>query len=379
MDGYVTLPVLYMRGGTSKGAYIDVADLPKEVEKRDASILSLYGSPDKRQIDGIGGADPLTSKVALVGLSKREDADVDYTFGYVGIDDAIVDYEGNCGNMSSGVGVFAIMRGMVTPVEPVTVVRIYNTNTDKVIEAHIPVKGEEPQVIGDFQIDGVPGTASKIMLFFKKPGGAKTGKLLPTGNVKDAMVLPDGRTIEVSLVDAATPAVFVRADALGYKGTELPSDIESDPKGLLDVLEIIRRKAAVMMRLAATEELASPAVPKVCMIASPQTYVTSDSKTIEAANIDVVARTKALKVIHKAYAVTGGICTATAALLEGTVVNEVVSNRAKEIKTVVLGHPSGTFSFTIDVTHEGTEYILHKAGVARTARPIMDGVAYVRA
>lgn len=142
MEGYVKLPVIYMRGGTSKGAYIDMADLPADTKSRDACILSLYGSPDKRQIDGIGGADPLTSKVALVGKSQRAGIDVDYTFGYVGIEEAVVDYEGNCGNMSAGVGVFAIMRGLVTPVEPETVVRIYNTNTDKVIEAHIPVKME---------------------------------------------------------------------------------------------------------------------------------------------------------------------------------------------------------------------------------------------
>lgn len=378
MDGYVKLPIVYMRGGTSKGAYINMADLPTEPAARDACILSLYGSPDKRQIDGIGGADPLTSKVALVGISQRTDIDVDYTFGYVGIDDAAVDYEGNCGNMSAGVGVFAIMQGFVKAVEPETVVRIYNTNTDKVIEAHIPVKNGEPQVVGDFAIDGVPGKASKIILYFKEPAGAKTGKLLPTGQVKDEITLADGRTISVSLVDAATPAIFVRADALGYKGTELPIDIENDTQGLLQTLEEIRCQGAVMMGLADSKESASSAVPKVCMVSAPQAYVAIDGRRIEASDIDVVARTKALKVIHKAYAVTGGICTATAALIPGTVVNEVVSERAKLSKNVVLGHPSGSFSFSIDIKNDGPDYVLYKTGVARTARPIMEGIAYVK-
>jgi len=379
MEGYRELPVVYMRGGTSKGAYINTVDLPVSPELRDACILALYGSPDKRQIDGIGGADPLTSKVALVAKSQREGIDVDYTFGYVGIDDAVVDYEGNCGNMSSGVGVFAIMQGLVTPVEPKTVVTIFNTNTNKVIESHIPVKNGEPLVVGDFAIDGVPGKAAQIMLYFRDPAGAKTGKLLPTGNVKDEITLANGKTITVSLVDAATPAIFVKAKDLGYEGSELPATIEADPNNLLAVLEDIRTTGAVLMGLAKTKETASSAVPKVCMVSESQSYVAINGSTIEADDIDIVARTKALKVIHKAYAVTGGICTATAALIPGSVVNDVVSQKAKETNTVVLGHPSGTFSFSIDLEITEDNIVLKKAGVARTARPIMKGVAYVPA
>lgn len=377
MKGYKKLPLIYMRGGTSKGAYLDIADLPSKPAERDACILSLYGSPDKRQINGIGGADPLTSKVALVGKSERPGIDVDYTFGYVGIDEAVVDYEGNCGNMSSGVGVFALLRGLVKPVEPMTVVNIYNTNTDKVIEAHIPVANGEPVVDGDFSIDGVPGTGAKIMLYFKAPGGSKTGKLLPTGKVKDTLTIKDGRQITVSLVDAATPAVFVKASNLNCEGTELPVDIENDTHGLLDTLEEIRRMAAVMMGLATSPETASPAVPKVCMVSESKSYKTIGGQDIASTAIDLVVRTKALKVIHKAYAVTGGICTATAALLPGTVVYEVVSERAKASGQVTLGHPSGTFSFAIDLTCDNQAITLHKAGVARTARPIMEGFAYV--
>ena len=376
MKGYTTIPVLYMRGGTSKGAYLYTPDLPADPQKRDEVILSLYGSPDARQIDGVGGADPLTSKVALVGPSSVEGADLDYTFGYVGIKDAVVDYEGNCGNISSGVGIFAILRGLIEPVEPITVVRINNTNTNKIIEAHIPVQDGMPVLTGDFAIDGVPGTAAKIMLYFQNPAGSKTGKLLPTGNVRDEIMLASGKTIEVSLVDSATPGVFVKAADLGYVGTELPAEIEADPNHLLDVLEDIRTTAAVMMGLAETKESASPAVPKVCMVAPATTYTAIDGRTIEGNSIDIVARTKALAVIHKAYAVTGGISTATAALIPGTVANDVVSAASKENHTVTLGHPGGTFTFNIDI--DTSALTVAKAGVARTARPIMDGIAYVK-
>lgn len=384
MKGFVQLPVLYMRGGTSKGAYLYGPDLPTDPSERDRLIISLYGSPDIRQIDGIGGADPLTSKVAIVGPSTVEGADVDYTFGYVGIQEAVVDYEGNCGNISSGVGLFAILRGLIDVVEPMTVVRIHNTNTHKIIEAHIPVQDGLPVVEGDFSIDGVPGTGAQIMLYFREPAGSKTGALLPTGTPKNEITLSTGNrftqaknhTISVSLVDSATPAVFVKAEDLGYQGTELPEAIQQDEDHLLDVLEDIRRTAAVMMGLANTKEEASPAVPKVCMVSRVATYTTIDGRTITEEQIDLVARTKALGVIHKAYAVTGGIATATAALIPGTVVHDIVTNQAKDTKTVTLGHPGGTFTFNIDI--DPTTLTVTKAGVARTARPIMDGMAYVK-
>lgn len=378
MKGYTTIPVLYMRGGTSKGAYIGSCDLPSDPRVRDQLIMNLYGTPDKRQIDGIGGADPLTSKVAIVGPSVHEGADVDYTFGYVGIEKAEVDYEGNCGNMSAGVGVYAIIRGLVEAVAPITIVRIYNTNTNKIIEAHVPVEAGAPVIDGDFAIDGVPGTGARITLFFLEAGGSKTGRLLPTGHVKDTLTLTDGQQIEVSLVDAANPAVFVKASDIGYKGTELPSEADADGGALLAVLEDIRTSAAVMMGLADSKATASSAVPKVCMVAPPTSYVTSDGRHIEAKQVDVVGRTKALAVMHKAYAVTGGICTATAALIPGTVVNEVVSERAKATKQVILAHPSGQLQFEVVLTKKEQGWHLAKAGVARTARPILDGTAYVR-
>ncbi len=375
MAEYVKIPAVYMRGGTSKGAYLMMSDLPEDPVLRDKVILKIYGSPDVRQIDGIGGADPLTSKVALIAPSSREGVDVDYTFGYVGIKEAIVDYDGNCGNMSSGVGPFAIQQGLVKAEEPITKVRIYNTNTKKIIEAEVPVKNGEVITEGDYAIDGVPGTGAKIVLNFLNSGGAKTGKLLPTGNVVDTITLMSGKKVRVSLVDAANPSVFVKAEDIGLTGIELPRDTESNPD-ILEVMEDIRTTAAVMMGLVSTKEQTGHSVPKVAFVAAPQDYSTISATEVKTSSIDLVARTKALAVLHKAYAVTGGICLATAALIEGTVVNEIVGKRAKE-NMVRIGHPSGVLDFEINLEHKEGGLRLTKAGVARTARRIMEGFIYV--
>jgi hypothetical protein len=366
-----------IRGGTSKGVYLLASDLPKDPAVRDQVILAIYGSPDPRQINGLGGADPLTSKVAIIARSARPDADVDYTFGYVGIDKAVVDYDGNCGNISQGVGPFAVDEGLVPVNEPITKVRIFNTNTKKVIEAAIPVRDGKALTEGDFLVNGVPGTGAKIVLNFVNSGGSKTGKLLPTGNVVDKMELGDGRSIRVSLVDAANPAVFVQAVEIGFTGKELPKDTGANPK-ILEIMEEIRVKAALMMRLASSSNRVSPAVPKVAFVAPPQEYVTSTGKTIHAADCDLLARTKALAVMHKAYAVTGGICVGAAALIEGTVVNEVVGPQAKTGGVVRVGHPSGVSDFVITVIKKPSgEFELTKSGVAGTSRRIMDGFVYV--
>lgn len=377
MKEYVKIPMVYMRGGTSKGAYLMVDDLPADPVGRDKVILNIYGSPDGRQINGIGGADPLTSKVALVARSTRENVDVDYTFGYVGIKDAVVDYEGNCGNMLAGVGPFAIQTGLVRREEPITKVRIYNTNTRKIIVAEIPVTDGEVITEGDYAIDGVSGTGARIVLNFLNSGGSKTGKLLPTGHVVDEITLKSGKKIRVSIVDAANPGVFVKAEDLGLTGVEMPQDTETNPQ-ILEMMEDIRTTAAVMMGLAVTKETTSPAVPKVAFVAAPRDYVTINGATVQASTIDLVARTKALAVMHKAYAVTGGICVATAALIEGTVVNEIVGSQAKRSGHVRLGHPAGTLDFKIDLEKLPTGgWNLSKAGVSRTAKPIMDGHVYV--
>ena len=366
-----------IRGGTSKGVYLLASELPKDPAVRDQVILAIYGSPDPRQINGLGGADPLTSKVAIIARSARPDADVDYTFGYVGIDKAVVDYDGNCGNISQGVGPFAVDEGLVPVNEPITKVRIFNTNTKKVIEAAVPVRDGKALTEGDFLVNGVPGTGAKIVLNFVNSGGSKTGKLLPTGNVVDKMELQDGRTIRVSLVDAANPAVFVQAAEIGFTGKELPKDTGVNPK-ILEIMEEIRVKAALMMKIAPSPDKVSPAVPKVAFVAPPQEYVTSTGKTIHAADCDLLARTKALAVMHKAYAVTGGICVGAAALIEGTVVNEVVGPQAKTSGVVRVGHPSGVSDFVITVTKKPSgEFELTQSGVAGTSRRIMDGFVYV--
>jgi methylitaconate Delta-isomerase len=376
MGEYVKIPAVLMRGGTSKGVYLMAQDLPENPLLRDKVILAIYGSPDVRQINGIGGADPLTSKVAIVAVSDRENVDVDYTFGYVGIKDAVVDYEGNCGNMSSGVGPFAIGRGLVAVTEPVTKVRIYNTNTKKVIEAEIPVKDGEVVTEGDYAIDGVPGTGAKIVLNFLNSGGSKTGELLPTGNVIDEITLQCGKRVRVSLVDAANPSVFVKAIDIGLTGVEMPQDTETKSE-ILEIMEDIRTTAAVLMGLAASKEQVGPAVPKVAFVSAPREYVTINGATVKADDVDLVARTKAMAVMHKAYAVTGGICVSTAALIEGTVVNEIVSEQAKRSGIVRVGHPSGILDFEINLEKRQKGWHLVKAGVARTAKPIMDGQVYV--
>lgn len=377
MGEYVKVPAVLMRGGTSKGAYLMMSDLPEDPVLRDQVILSIYGSPDARQISGIGGADPLTSKVALIAPSTREGVDVDYTFGYVGIKEAVVDYEGNCGNMSSAVGPFAIAKGLVPAEEPITRVRIYNTNTNKVIEASVPVKDGEVVSEGDYAIAGVPGTGAKISLNFLNSAGSKTGKLLPTGNVVDEITLESGKKVRVSLVDAANPAVFIKAEDIGLTGKELPVETETNP-AILEIMEDIRTTAAVMMGLAKSKETASSAVPKVAFVAAPADYLTTNGEMVKAQETDLLARTKALAVMHKTYAVTGGICLATAACIAGTVVNEVVSPQARESGEIRIGHPSGILEVFVSLKKLlNGEWDLLQAGVCRTAKPIMEGMVFV--
>lgn len=377
MSEYIKIPAVFMRAGTSKGVYLMLRDLPINQQARDQVILDIYGSPDARQINGMGGADPLTSKVALVAVSAREGVDVDYTFGYVGIEKATVDYDGNCGNISSGVGPFAIMTGLVAAREPITTVRIYNTNTNKVIEAQVPVQGGEPITRGSYVIAGVPGSGAKIELNFPDSAGSKTGKLLPTGNVVDEITLKNGKKIKASLVDAANPAIFIKACDLGLIGSELPIDAQANPE-IIELMEDVRTTGAVLMGLAKSKETVGAAVPKVAFVAPAQNYVSAENKLIEGREVDLLARTLALSVMHKTYAVTGGICLAAAALIEGTVVNEVLSDRAKKCGEVRIGHPAGVLDVFVDIAQDQNNvWRLNKAGVCRTVKPIMQGYIYV--
>lgn len=366
-----------IRGGTSKGIFFHENELPKDPVKRDKTILAVFGSPDVRQIDGLGGADPLTSKLAIIGPPSRSDADVDYTFGQVSIAEALIDYSGNCGNISAGVGPFAIDEGLVRAVEPVTTVRIHNTNTGKLIIAEVPVKNGKAAVTGDYSIDGVPGTGARIMLDFADTVGAATGKMLPTGRPRDVLDIPGLGKLTVSLVDVANPMVFVRASDLGLSGTETPQQINGD-SSLLRLLENIRAHAACAMGLASDPESATrntPAFPMLAFVAPPAPYRKfTDGQEVRAEEIDLLSRLMFMQVMHKTYAGTGTTCTGAAAAIPGTVVYEVAARHSGNIR---IGHPAGIVSIEVETRREGDEIKLARAAVGRTARRIMDGYVYV--
>jgi 2-methylaconitate cis-trans-isomerase PrpF len=366
-----------MRGGSSKGAFFAGPDLPQDEIERAAAMLACYGSPDLRQIDGIGGADPLTSKAAVVNVSTRPDADVEYTFYQVGIDQPDVSTGGNCGNMLAGVGPFAILRGMIKAVEPETVVRIYTTNTRQVVTARIPVRDGLPAWDGDCSIAGVPGTGAAIRLDFGDCSGAMSGRLLPTGRARDQVVV-DGRSIEVSLIDAATPFVFVKAEDVGATGRESTDEIRSDA-GLMARLERVRGWAAVQLgRVADAADAAkkTPNVPRVMMVAPPADYVTPDGATIRAEDVDVCVRQLAMQRPHKALAVTGAACAAVASYVEGSVMAECAGSGKSQIR---LGHPSGILRVAARTATVDGELRVQSAQIERTARLLMDGYVYLRA
>lgn len=366
-----------LRAGTSKGIFLMENDLSSDSQRRDQEILAIFGSPDVRQIDGLGGADPLTSKVAIIGPSTRSDADVDYTFGQVSIGTELVDFSGNCGNISSGVGPFAIDEGLVRAVEPVTKVRIHNTNTGKILVAEVPVKDGKAKVCGDYKIAGVPGTGAKIMLDFAGTVGSATNKMLPTGKVVDVLNIEGFGTLEASIIDVANPMVFVRAKDLGLTGIETPAQINGN-KEMLDLLEKIRGKAATMIGMAKDEEDAlknSPAFPMIAFVSEPQDYVDfTTGKAIRADQVDFVSRLMYMQVIHKTYAGTGTTCTGAAAKIPGSIVNQVTLSKSPLVR---IGHPAGVIDIEVQAKEEGAEIKLERAAFGRTARRIMDGYVYI--
>jgi len=374
------LRCVIMRGGTSKGVYFHENELPKDIKLRDKIILDVFGSPDVREIDGLGGADVLTSKVCIIGPSNREDADVDYTFGQVIFDKPIVDPSINCGNLSSGVGPFAIDEGLVKPVEPMTKVRIYNTNTKKVLIANVPVKDGKAVVAGDYHIDGVPGTGAKIELDFAATAGTVKGTLLPTGKVKEKLKIDELGEIQVSIVDAANPTIFAYAEDIGIKGTERFPELIANAE-IWRKAELVRGVAAEMLgfvkdrRNSAVE---NPAAPFSVFISRASDYVSYSGKVVKADTIDFRAILWAARQVSKAYAVTGTICTGAAAMTEGTIVNELLSERALKSGVVRIGHPSGIIEVQVDVKKEADEFKLKKAIVYRTARRIMEGYVYLK-
>jgi len=372
------IPCAIYRGGTSKPIFFLEKDLPRDPKTRDRVVLAAFGSPDLRQIDGLGGADPLTSKVAYIGPPTVPNTDINYTFGYVGIAQPVIDYTGNCGNTSAAAGPFALLRGLIKPKEPITKVRIYNTNTKKVIVAEFPVHGEEFVSEGDFRIDGAPGSGSKILLDFIDSGGSVTGKLLPTGKVKEEIKFPTVGTLTVSMVDAANPFVFVRGTDLGVQGNETLEEIAGNSV-LLKKCEEIRSVVAEIMGIAKKEEATrkSPGVPKIALVSPPTSYQSPKGK-VEASEVDIVARMTALQKLHKAFAVTGAVCLGTAAKVEGTIVNEIFRRAQPGNPSAVrIGHPSGTIQVEIGIEKKNGSLELTKAALARTARLLMDGHVYV--
>mgnify|MGYP000978399224 FL=1 len=342
-------------------------------------LLRLMGSPDAKQIDGLGGSQSVTSKVAIVKRSQRADADVDYTFAQVSVDKPIVSYKGNCGNISSGVGPFALEKGLVTPKENETTVRIYNTNTGKIIAADVKTSDEGVNYTGDFQIAGVPGTASPIRLKFINPAGTLGKGLLPTGNAVDMLTVPDFGEVEVSIVDAANPLVFVKAKDLGLTGKENPDELNADA-AKLELLETVRGLAAVKLGLIDDYKKSAwetPGIPKMTFVAESDTYETADGTTIRKEEIDLLSRMMSMQKTHPSYAMTGAMCTAAAAVVPGSVVAQVL-NPDTDTQFIRIGHPGGVLECGVDYRPEEKEPVIEDTFGFRTANLLMEGVASVR-
>jgi 2-methylaconitate cis-trans-isomerase PrpF len=376
----VKIRAVVMRGGTSKALFFHENHLPGDPEIRDRVILAAYGSPDPnlRQIDGMGGSVSTTSKVSIISPSKDPQYDVHYNFGQVSIDKPMIDYRGNCGNISSAVGPFAIDEGLVRAKEPITQVRIYQANTRKLIVAEVPVKNGLHDEEGDFVIPGVPGTGAPIRLHFVDPAGSVTQKLLPTGNAKDTIDVPGVGNLSISIVDATNPLVFVRAGDLGLRGTEI-FEIDNSAE-IRQKLEAIRSRAAVMIGLARSPEEASErveAVPKIAFVSAPQEYRNLAGKVTQKVDIDLTARIMSMGTLHKAYAGTGAICTAGAAKIEGTVVYEALDQAALQRTQVRLGHPGGVMEVGVEMERNGNTYVYKEGVLSRTARRLMEGYVYV--
>ncbi|WP_115654686.1 2-methylaconitate cis-trans isomerase PrpF family protein [Priestia megaterium] len=363
------IPVTVMRGGTSKGVFINHEEMPVNKSDWEPFLLDIMGSPDQRQIDGLGGANSLTSKIAIIKKSDLEKADVDYTFAQVSISESLVDFKGNCGNISSAVGPYAIEQGLVQAVEPVTKVRIYNTNTKKVIVAEVEVENGKVKTEGECMIPGVPGTGSPIYLSFENGEGAVTGKLLPTGNAIDLLQTSIG-TVKASIVDVGNPLVFVKAADIGLTGTELPHEYtEKQLKLFEEIRSIAAEKSGLAPRDKATK--LSPAVPKMTIIAPPMDHRDGTGREKAASQMDVLIRMMSMQKPHQTLAITGAICTTAAIYTKGTLLSEMVQLKGD---TVRLAHPMGIMETSVDAKDGQVKGIK----VVRTARLIFEGFVYTK-
>lgn len=383
----IKIPCVYMRGGTSKAVFFHDEDLPQNSLQRNKIILSAFGSPDARQIDGMGGANTSTSKCAVIKKSSRLGFDIDYDFYQVDIFSPILGKSMNCGNISAAVGPYAIDEGLVEAVEPITEVHIYNMNTKKEIIAQVPVRDGKAVTEGDYSISGVPGTGAKIILKFVSPQGAVSGKVLPTDHPRDTIEI-EGKLYEYSLVDSSNPLVFVRPEDFGIKGTELPSEFHALPncEDICRKLEVIRGTCAITLGLASDLEDAktnSQTLPRIVFITKPTNYIAGSKISIAASDIDLVGRLFSLNMkMVDAYMGTGSICTITAANIPGTIVHEIVNGNmthCKPVYNIRIGHPWGIMEVSADLKKnpDGT-YTVLSGNLGRTARRIMEGYVFVK-
>lgn len=370
---------VFMRGGTSKGCMFLKEDLPENREEWDSIFLQTMGSPDPKQIDGMGGTVSSNNKIVVVWKSEEPGIEVEYLVGQVIVGKEQVDYKSNCGNMTAAVGPFAVEAGLVQVVEPITTVHLLNRNTDKYIDVTVPCENGTFAQDGDCHIAGVDGTAAELKVKFLNPAGAKTGKLLPTGNVLDVLDIPGFGKIEATILDVSNPMVLVRAEDVNATGMELPEEVNSNAE-LCEVLEKVRGTAACMMGFAkdlkdATEN--SPAVPKVGFITSPKSYTEIGGTQVNAEDMDICARVISVFKCHKACPLTSASSIAVAAALDGTLVKKIMGDGV-DTENVRIGHPSGIMTMCPEVVVKDGEAEVPAVAVQRTARRIMDGNVYVR-
>ncbi|MFL9981954.1 2-methylaconitate cis-trans isomerase PrpF [Paraburkholderia sediminicola] len=381
----IKIPATYMRGGTSKGVFFRLQDLPEAAQvpgaARDALLMRVIGSPDPygKQIDGMGGATSSTSKTVIIAKSSKPDHDVDYLFGQVSIDKAFVDWSGNCGNLSAAVGPFSISAGLVDasriPHNGVAVVRIWQANIGKTIIGHVPITDGAVQETGDFELDGVTFPAAEVQLEFMDPAAEEEGAggaMFPTGNLVDDLEVPGVGTLKATMINAGIPTIFVDAEAIGYKGTELQDAINSDEKALA-MFETIRAHGAVRMGLIKNiDEIATRQhTPKVAFVAKPADYVASSGKRVAASDVDLLVRAMSMGKLHHAMMGTAAVAIGTAAAISGTLVNLAAGGGARD--AVRFGHPSGTLRVGAEAQEEGGEWTVTKAIMSRSARVLMEG------
>ncbi|MCK9814348.1 2-methylaconitate cis-trans isomerase PrpF [Pseudomonas sp. MAFF 302046] len=381
----IKIPATYMRGGTSKGVFFRLQDLPEAAQlpgaARDALLLRVIGSPDPydKQIDGMGGATSSTSKTVILSKSIKADHDVDYLFGQVAIDKAFVDWSGNCGNLSAAVGSFAISSGLVDPSripqDGVAVVRIWQANIGKTIIAHVPITQGEVQETGDFELDGVTFAAAEVQLEFMDPAAEEEGaggSMFPTGNLVDDLEVPGVGTFKATLINAGIPTIFINAGDVGYQGTELQGAINGDPKALA-MFETIRAHGALRMGLIQNLEQAAQRqhTPKVAFVAAPADYQASSGKAVKAAEVDLLVRALSMGKLHHAMMGTAAVAIGTAAAIPGTLVN--LAAGGGERSAVRFGHPSGTLRVGAEASQANGEWSVRKAIMSRSARVLMEG------